>query len=354
MEPSSRLQGAAATFVATRTVGTLATVDATDTPSLVPICFAWDGTDLWIALDSKPKSVDARHLKRVRNIQARPQVAVMVHDYLAQDWEELAHVQVHGTARIVLPTDPAHAPAVALLRTKYPQYATMAIEVRPAIAIRPTQVSAWGAVVERAMRPATLETTISGRRTVRRFAARPVARAQVQHILEAAQWAPSPHGRQPWRFQVLTHAASKERLAAAMGAEWEATLAQDGESPTVVAERMAISRERIRTAPVLIIPCLYLDDLDHYPDAERQAAETTMAIQSLGAAIQNMLLTAYHLGLDMGWMCAPLFCQGVVQQALDLPASWLPHALLPLGFAAADPERRLRRPIDEMVHWDDA
>ena len=352
MEPTSALHGAAATFVATRTVGTLATADATGTPSLVPICYSWDGTDLWIALDSKPKSVDALHLKRVRNIQARPQVAVMVHDYLAQDWEELAQVQVHGIARIVPPDDPTHAAAIALLRTKYPQYATMPIEARPAIAIRPTLVNTWGAVAARAMRPATLETTITGRRSVRRFADRPVAREQVQHILEAAQWAPSPHGRQPWRFMVLTHAASKERLAAAMGAEWQATLAQDGEPATVVAERMAISRERIRTAPVLIIPCLYLDDLDHYPDAARQVAETTMAIQSLGAALQNMLLTSYYMGLDMGWMCAPLFCQPVVQRALDLPANWLPHALLPLGYAAADPKRRPRRPFDALVRWD--
>ena len=119
MESSSTLHGAAASFVATRAVGTLATADAIGTPSLVPICFAWDGTDLWIALDSKPKSVaDVLRLKRVRNIQARPQVAVLVHDYLAQDWAELAQVQVRGIARIVPPDDPTHAAAIALLRTK--------------------------------------------------------------------------------------------------------------------------------------------------------------------------------------------------------------------------------------------
>ncbi len=77
-----------------------------------------------------------------------------------------------------------------------------------------------------------------------------------------------------------------------------------------------------------------------------------MAVQSLGAAIQNMLLTAYHTGLDMGWMCAPLFCGDVVQRTLELPAAWLPHALLPLGYAAADPKRRPHRPADELSWWD--
>ena len=33
-------------------------------------------------------------------------------------------------------------------------------------------------------------------------------------------------------------------------------------------------------APVLVLACLYLNDLDVYPDAERQEAERIMAIQS--------------------------------------------------------------------------
>jgi len=347
------LTGVAADFVAARDVGVLATADAAGTPAVVPVCYAWDGTDLWIALDTKPKrDDDPLRLRRVRNILARPQVALVVNDYLADAWEQLAHVIIHGMARIVPPGMPDHTAAIALLRAKYPHYRTMPIDARPAIAIRPDRVTVWGAVEQRAARPATLSATITGRRSVRRFSDRPVPRELVERVLEAARYAPSPHGRQPWRFAVLTQPATKARLAAAMGDEWRATLAQDGEPADIVAQRLDASRARIRTAPVVILPCLYLADLDHYPDPDRQAAETTMAIQSLGAAIQNMLLIAYHLGLDTGWMCAPLFCQPVVQAALDLPASWLPHALLPLGYAAADPKRRPRRPLDDLVRWD--
>ncbi len=347
------LEGAAATFVAAREVGMLATADAAGAPSVVPVCYAWDGAELWIALDAKPKQMrDPLRLRRARDIQARPQVAFAVHDYLAGAWDQLAHVLIRGEARIVMPGETGHAAAIDLLRAKYAEYRRMPIETRPAIAIRPSRVTAWGAVAERAVRPATLEATIPGRRSVRRFSDRPVAREQVERVLEAARWAPSPHGRQPWRFMVLTQPTTKAHLALAMGEEWQATLAQDGEPPDVVAKRMAISRERIRSAPVIIVPCLYLVDLDQYPDPERQAAETTMAVQSLGAAIQNMLLCAYQAGLDMGWMCAPLFCQSVVQAALALPADWLPQALLPLGYAAADPKRRPRRPLEDLVRWD--
>ncbi|MDP9366580.1 MAG: nitroreductase family protein, partial [Chloroflexota bacterium] len=106
---------------------------------------------------------------------------------------------------------------------------------------------------------------------------------------------------------------------------------------------------RLLEAPLLIVPCLYLADLDVYPDPDRQAAEETMAIQSLGAAIQNLLLTLYAAGLDAGWMCAPLFCPDVVRDALGLDAALIPHALLPVGYAAQDPKRRGRLPAEELI-----
>ncbi|MEJ7654509.1 MAG: nitroreductase family protein [Chloroflexia bacterium] len=156
----------------------------------------------------------------------------------------------------------------------------------------------------------------------------------------------SPHGRQPWRF-VTTQPEPKQRLAEAMLDTWQRQLAL--EQPAVAAARLQRSYERLTTTPLLVLLCLYLADLDVYPDDDRQAAETTMAIQSLGAAAENMLLTAYSLGLDGGWMCAPLFCPEVVVEALDLDPRLTPHALLAFGHAAAEPKRRPRLPLDELV-----
>src|SRR4029078_7322197 len=154
---------------------------------------------------------------------------------------------------------------------------------------------------------------------------RPVPPELLMELLEAARWAPSPHGRQPWRFAVLTRAAPKRRLAEAMGGEWQRQLALDGQDPAIVQLRFEKSRERIVRAPAIVIPCLYLADLDQYPDAERSAAEATMAIQSLGCAVQNMLLMAYSLGLDGGWMCAPLFCPAVVGRGVAIDPGVTPR-----------------------------
>jgi F420 biosynthesis protein FbiB-like protein len=148
---------------------------------------------------------------------------------------------------------------------------------------------------------------------------------------------------------VVTQPEVRERLAAAMGATWRQQLALDRQDEAVINLRLEKSHQRILNAPALIIPCLYLEDLDRYPDPERQSAETIMAIQSLGCAAQNMLLMAYSLGLDGGWMCAPLFCPDTVRAALALEQALTPHALITIGYAARDPLRRERRSLEELV-----
>lgn len=188
---------------------------------------------------------------------------------------------------------------------------------------------------------------------MRKFQTRPVSQELIEQVLEAARWAPSPHGRQPWRFVVITRQEPKLQLADSMGDTWQQNLQMDGQDAEIVHIRLEKSRQLILNTPVIIIPCLYLEDLDHYPDEHRQADEKTMAIQSIGAAIQNMLLMAYDLGLDAGWMCAPLFCPEVVCEALDLDTKLIPQALITVGYAAADPRRRERLPLSSLiVHFD--
>jgi PPOX class probable F420-dependent enzyme len=338
----------------TARVARLATADAEGRPHVVPVCFAFDGERIYIALDDKPKSVQPMRLKRVRNISENPQVALLV-DIYGEDWSRLSYVLVSGTAGLEPAGTERHASAISLLRGKYPQYREMAIERQPVIAITPTSTHEWSSGYSGAEdeQPTRLEldfaTLARARHVVRQFKQIDVPRALVEQTLEAARWAPSPHGAQPWRFVVLTRPEPKKRLADAMAEEWSRNLEMDGQEREIVETRLRKSQARITNSPVLIIPCLYLEDLDRYPDAARQEAERTMAVQSLGAAIQNILLSAYSLGLDTGWMCAPLFCAEVVCAALDLPPTLIPHALINMGYGAIDPPRRPHRPVSELI-----
>lgn len=360
MTTRATLTDAETAFIQSQQVAFLATADATGSPSLVPICYAFDGARFYTPLDEKPQRVADTALRRVRNIAARPEASLLFNHY-ADDWGQLGWVQVRGAATLIAPDDPAHAPALTLLRARYPQYVTMRLEARPMIALTPRSVSSWGPGVASAQDSSASNSWVQpgrgidfvplarGRRSVRAFTEDPVPRAALETMLEAARWAPSPHGRQPWRFVVLTRPEVKARLSEAMGAEWQRTLEMDRQPAEVIAARLDRSHERIRTAPALVLICLYLEELDRYPDAGRQQAEEVMAIQSLGAATQNMLLAAYAQGLDAGWMCAPLFCPETVRGALDLEPTLRPHALLAVGYAARDPKRRPHRPVSDLV-----
>jgi F420 biosynthesis protein FbiB-like protein len=200
------------------------------------------------------------------------------------------------------------------------------------------------------VRPQELESVLRERRSVRHFVpARTVPRLLIERAIEAAGWAPSPHGRQPWRFSIVESIERRTSLADAMAVSWREQLALDGQDEATIRLRLAKSRERMIHASLLIIPCLYLDDLDAYPDPDRQEAERLMAIQSFGAAVQNLLLSLHASGLDAGWMCAPLFCPDLVRDHLDLSTRLFPHAMIPVGYAAREPVRRPRRCVEDLI-----
>jgi PPOX class probable F420-dependent enzyme len=120
----------------------LATVDAAGRPHLVPATFAVDGDTVTIAVDHKPK----RHtdLKRLRNIEENPAVALLVDRY-KDDWDRLWWVRADGHARVLANEDAAEL--VSALIYKYEQYR----ETRPSgpvIEITVTRWSGWCAAQE--------------------------------------------------------------------------------------------------------------------------------------------------------------------------------------------------------------
>src|SRR3954470_5739221 len=195
---------------------------------------------------------------------------------------------------------------------------------------------------------------IKGRRSIRRYEPRPVPRALVRELLEAASFAPSPHNRQPWRFAVLTELAAKARLADAMGARLRRDRLRDGDPQEAIEADVARSRARICGAPVAILAALSMADMDLYADAARSAAERDMALQATAAAVQNLLLLAHARGLGASWMCAPLFCPEIVRAALSLPQDWEPQAHVTLGFPAGPGRERARRPLADSALWYDS
>jgi PPOX class probable F420-dependent enzyme len=127
-------------FLMAARVAHLATADRDARPHVVPVCFALDGASLYITIDEKPKR--GVRLKRLRNLDANPEVA-LVADRYDEDWTRLGWVMLRGRAEILL-RGTEHDQAQALLRRRYPQLQAMAIEGLPVIAIRIARALSWG------------------------------------------------------------------------------------------------------------------------------------------------------------------------------------------------------------------
>lgn len=187
------------------------------------------------------------------------------------------------------------------------------------------------------------------RQTVRRFRPEPLPVSLVQRLVSAATRAPSAHNRQPWRFCVLREKPGKLALAEAMGQRLRADRERDGDDAEAVAADVRRSYDRVSAAPVAILVCLTLLEMDRYSDARRADAEWLMAVQSTAMAGENLLLAAEAEGLGACWMCAPLFCPNDVQQALALPADWVPQGLILLGHPAEAGRFRQRKPLASVM-----
>jgi PPOX class probable F420-dependent enzyme len=120
----------------------LATSDKSGQPHVIPICFVYDGKQFYSPIDEKPKRTLPSKLKRLKNIRENPKVSLVI-DHYDEDWRKLGYVLIFGKARL-LQSGAKHRSAVQLLRKKYPQYRSMAIDVRPMIAITANRIVSWG------------------------------------------------------------------------------------------------------------------------------------------------------------------------------------------------------------------
>jgi F420 biosynthesis protein FbiB-like protein len=191
---------------------------------------------------------------------------------------------------------------------------------------------------------------VKRRRAIRRYQDRDVPQEMLERLLATSIWAPSAHNRQPWRFAVLTAQQAKIDLATAMGRHLRQDRVNDGDALDLIEADVARSYARITRAPVVIVFCLSMSDMDRYPDSRRSTAERQMAVQSVAMAVQNLWLLATAEGLGACWLCAPLFVPDLVQQTLHLPDDWQAQGLLTLGWPAEE-RTKSRRPWRDSVRF---
>jgi nitroreductase len=164
---------------------------------------------------------------------------------------------------------------------------------------------------------------IKGRRSIRAFKNQDVPAEIVEKLIDAARWAPSAGNIQPWEFIIVRKPEIKRRLAEA-----------------------ALGQSFIEEAPVVIVVCA---DENCSSQGYGVRGKTLYCIQDTAAAIQNIHLAAYSLGLGTCWVGA--FREEGARKILGIPQGVKPVAIVPVGYPAEAPPPPNRKPLNKIVHY---
>ncbi|GHT84074.1 NAD(P)H-flavin oxidoreductase [Bacteroidia bacterium] len=141
---------------------------------------------------------------------------------------------------------------------------------------------------------------IMERRSVRSYVDRPIPRETLEAIMQAALMAPSAVDLQPWYFVVVESAEAFVRLKEIMdevGDEVRPTLAKRfPDYPDLVRKSCGFIKS-LGNAPVCVLAFQY--------KADYQKSQSSM-VQSVSAAIENMILAAWEMGVGSCWISAPI------------------------------------------------
>jgi len=109
----------------------------------------------------------------------------------------------------------------------------------------------------------------------------------------------------------------------------------------------ALDQSSIEEAPVVIIVCA---NENRSSQGYGVRGKDLYCIQDTAAAIQNLLLFAYSIGLGTCWVGA--FREDETREILKIPSGIRPVAMIPVGYVAETPSPRKRRPINLVVHYE--
>ena len=169
-----------------------------------------------------------------------------------------------------------------------------------------------------------LDKVIKERISVRKYKKLEVPWYLVAECLDAATYAPSSGNVQNWRFVVVKDKTKREIVLKYCQEQYWAL-----------------------NAPVLIVVCSELDKIGKLFGVR---GEALYAVQNCAAAIENLLLKAYELGLGSTWIGA--FNETELKEMLNIPGDIRPQAIIALGYGQ-DFEKTTREPLDNFVSFEE-
>ena len=193
------------------------------------------------------------------------------------------------------------------------------------------------------------------RRSVRQFLDEPIPDQDLRDIIDAARWAPSASNQQMWKFVIIKNKTILAQMSQLVIDKIDKLSVESGRAELHGAKSYSTF---FNQAPVTISVFMkpYGKNKSEeafrslgYSEQEIQRLRGYVDIQSIGAAIQNILLAAHVKGYGTCWMCAPNIAAPEIEKLLEAEEPWQLKALIPLGRPAQIPKPTSRKALDEIL-----
>lgn len=191
---------------------------------------------------------------------------------------------------------------------------------------------------------------INDRRSIRKYSKKDVPKEILMQILQAGMLAPSSKNRQPWKFIVVA-GSSKNAMLSFMEEGLLREKTQNALLPNSKQHLKAAeyTLEIMAEAPVSVFVVNSLGmELSSLLTPEERIYEICN-VQSIGAALQNMTLTATELGLGSLWICDIFFAHQELSEWLGTSGQLI--AAMSFGYADEHPNKRPRNDMSDVVEW---
>jgi nitroreductase len=199
---------------------------------------------------------------------------------------------------------------------------------------------------------------VESRVSVRQFAAGPVAPEDVREMVRLAGLAPSPNNSQPWQFVAVTRPALLEAMSAAVHTKVRALVPEpESEDARHARQRVEWFSTFFADAPLVVAVVLlpYHSVVETALETARVTAAQVNAmrgqpdVQSLGAAVEHLLLAATDLGYGGCWLSGPLVARDALERLLGIAAPGRLAAMVAIGRPVSATAHRERKPVEEIL-----
>ncbi len=193
--------------------------------------------------------------------------------------------------------------------------------------------------------------TIKGRRTVRNFLETKVPKDLIKKIVDLGTYAPNAGNTQPWRFFVIE--SRKKRM--------EMKMIVDRVTEEVTGSKIPPEKRTFQNlffaAPAVLV-CVITeyqsatDGLLKEKFPERLKVRTDRvnpSLQSVSAAITQILLAAHSMGIGSCWMTGPLLAREELSAYLSIKPPEEIAAIVALGYPRKIPSMPPRKPLDDVL-----